>query len=250
MNKNLKAVTCIIPSYNESKTIAGVIETCLETPEINEIIVVNDGSKDNTLEKLKPFAQKIKVINLDKNQGKGYAVAQGIKAASNFYLLFLDADLINLEPHHLYSLFQPIVENKADMTIGSFVSSKNLFNHTPWRFSGQRCFKKEYLSPLIKEIEKTNYGLEVFLNERLKEKRVVVVPVVIYRNYHFIKPKKQKDWLKAYTREVWQVFQQTISVKSYSYRKRVKSDFLRSLAEYLKISYNRVKKFLLEEPEE
>jgi len=250
MNENTKAVTCIIPAYNERRTIAGVIETCLKIPEINEIIVVNDGSKDDTLAELKPFTKKIKIINLDKNHGKGYAIVQGIKAACNSHLLFLDADLINLEPHHLYSLIQPVVDNRADMTIGSFVSSQNLFHHTPWRFSGQRCFQKECLIPLIKKIEKTNYGLEVFLNEKFKKKRVIIVPIIFYRKYHLIKPRKQKDWLLSYTREVWQVFQQTISVKGYSYREKIKSEFLHSLSCYLKISYKRVENFLFEEPEE
>ncbi|MBU4369181.1 glycosyltransferase family 2 protein [Patescibacteria group bacterium] len=247
MIENVNAVTCIIPAYNESRTIANVIETCLKTPEINEIIVINDGSKDNTLAKLKPFNKKIKIINLDRNHGKGYAVVQGIKAACNSHVMFLDADLINLEPHHLYSLFQPIIENRADMTIGAFVASKSLSHYTLWRFSGQRCFQKECLIPLIKKIEKTNYGLEVFLNEKFKKKRVIVVPLIFYRKYHLIKPRKQKDWLMSYTREVWQVFQQTISVKSYTYSEKVKSEFLHSLACYLKISYKRVKDFLLEE---
>ena len=247
MNKNTNRVTCVIPTYNEGRTVANVVKICLKIPEIDEVIVVDDGSKDDTLLKLNPFKEKIKIINLNKNYGKGYAVVQGVKAAHNSNILFLDADLINLEPHYLYSIIVPIIENQADMTIGAFISSKNLFYHIPWRFAGQRCIKKEYLIPLIKEIEKTNYGLEVFLNEKLKRKRVVVVPIIFYRKYHLVKPDKQKDWLIAYIREVWQVFQQTISVKSSSYREKIKSEFLHSLANYLKISYKRVKNLLIEE---
>jgi len=247
MNKKIKTVTCIIPARNESQTIAEVIKTCLKTPEINEIIVVNDGSKDDTLAKLKPFKGKVKVIDLPENHGKGHAVAQGIKAAYNSRLLFLDADLINLQPHHLYSLVQPVIDNRADMTIGAFVSPKNSFHYSLWPFSGQRCLQKRHVAPLIKKIEKSNYGLEVLLNEKLKKKRVIVVPLIFNGKFHLVKKDKQKDWLADYTKEVWQIFQQTISVKSRSYREKIKSEFLHSLASYLKVSYKRVKNYLLEE---
>jgi len=50
-----KKVSCIIPAYNEEKTITDTIKTALETPEIGEVIVVNDGSEDNTKEKVSNF---------------------------------------------------------------------------------------------------------------------------------------------------------------------------------------------------
>ncbi|HRR05548.1 MAG TPA: glycosyltransferase family 2 protein, partial [Candidatus Woesebacteria bacterium] len=98
MGEEKKLVSVIIPAFNEEKTVAEVVKVCLKTPEVGEIIVVNDGSRDKTKEKLKAFRgkDKVKAINLSKNHGKGYAVAQGIRAARYDYLLFLDADLINL----------------------------------------------------------------------------------------------------------------------------------------------------------
>ncbi len=248
MSESAKTITCIIPAYNEGQTIAGVVEVCLKTPQINEVIVVNDGSQDDTLAKLKPLAKKIKIISLAKSRGKGYAVAQGIKAALNPYLLFLDADLLNLESRHLYSLSRPVIEGWADMTVAGLISAQNPLRRTYWRFCGQRCFQKDSLVPLIKEIEKTNYGLEVFLNEKFREKKMIIVPLVFRSEYHFVKQKKQKDWLMAYAREVWQVFQQTVSVKT-SPRKKVKSEFLHGLADYLKISYQRLKKIIFEDLE-
>ncbi|MCD6225595.1 glycosyltransferase family 2 protein [bacterium] len=250
MAKKLPLVTCIIPAYNEEKTIAGVVRTCLETPEIGEVIVVNDGSEDNTLKKLQPWKGKVKIIDLPRNYGKGYAVAQGVKAAQNPLLLFLDADLIDLKPHHLYSLIQPVSNNRADMTVGVLFSSPT-FNYIGWMFSGQRCLRKKDLTPLIKEIEKTNYGLEVLLNEKFKNKRIVVVPLIFPHNrYHLRKPAKQRDWMISYVKEVWEVFQKTVSVKRLSYREKIKSSFLHQLASYLRVSYRRVRDYLLEELEE
>jgi len=249
-NKN--SVSCIIPAYNESRTITGIVKTSLQTPEIKEVIVVNDGSSDNTLAKLKPFQKKIKIINLLKNHGKGYAVAQGIKEAQHPLLLFLDADLRNLKPHHLFSLIQPVADNRADMTIGYFVSTSTplyLSSQIWWRFSGQRCLKKRDVVSLIKDFQKAHYGLEIILNERFKKKRIVTVPLIVYGKFHIIKPDKQSDWLIGYAREVWSIFQQTISIKSQVARRRIKSEFLHSLASYLKISYSKLKRYLTEETE-
>jgi len=239
-------VSCLIPAYNEEKTIAGIIKTCLATPQIAEVIVINDGSQDQTLAKLKPFGRQIKVINLSQNQGKGFAIAQGVKKARYPLLLLLDADLIGWKPHHLQSLIQPVAANQADMTIGNLVSFK-IPHNIWWPLSGQRCLRRKDIRPLIKELEKTNYGLEILLNERLKKKRIIVVPLVFKQKFHLGKESKQKDWLSSYIKEIWEVFQQTISMKSSKYQQKMKKEFLQRFASYLKMSYSRLKNYLLEE---
>ncbi len=239
-------VSCIIPAHNEAKTIVGVVEACLKTEKIGEVIVVNDGSSDKTLDKLQPFAQKIKIINLSENQGKGYAVSMGIEKAKYPFLLFLDADLLNLSPHHLYSLVNPVLENKADVTIGVLVTPFNYY-YASWPFSGQRCLRKKDVLKLLKKMKKTKYGLEVFLNERLKNKRTIIIPLIFSQNSHLTKPRKQKDWLYAYIKEIWDIFQQTIAVKSLVYREQVQKEFVKALSLYLKINYLKLKKYLLEE---
>ena len=166
-------VSCIIPAYNEESTIAGVVKTCLKTPEIGEIIVVSDGSTDTTVDRVRQIkSKKIKIINLPENHGKGFAVAQGIKEAKNEFLLFLDADLINLEPHHLSSLIWPVINNRADMTVaiwGSF-SPNVLYS---WQLNGQRCLEAKFIKRFLKELSSSKYGLEILLNEIFKNKRRV-----------------------------------------------------------------------------
>jgi glycosyltransferase involved in cell wall biosynthesis len=245
-NKTFPRVTAIIPAYNEEKTVAGVVKVCLQTPEIDEVIVVNDGSTDQTLQKLEPFKDKIKVIDLKRNRGKGYAVAQGVKKAANDFLLFLDADLLNIEPHHLYSLITPVIEDKADMTIGAFVSN-DVSYYRWWPFSGQRCLKKKLVTPLIPRMEKTNYGLEVLLGEAFKHKRVIIIPIIFNKKFHLAKGEKQQDWVISYIKEAWDIIHQTISSRSKSYQEKVKEKFMRNLSSYLKISYQKVKKYLIEE---
>lgn len=243
-----KLVSCIIPAYNEEKTIVGVINICSKTPGIGEIIVVNDGSEDQTAKKLKMIREpKLTIINLSKNRGKGYAIAQGIKRARYSILLFLDADLINLEPYHIFSLIQPVINNQVEMTIADLKANFSRPYSLIWPFSGQRCLKKRLVLPLLDEIAQAGYGMEVVLNERLKNKRIIVVPLINNKQEFYLKKtKKQKDWLTAYIKESWQVFQKMIEMKSYQYQKRAKEKFLDELARYLKTSIQKVKNYLQE----
>ena len=245
MNKKGQ-IACIIPEYNEEKTINGVIEFCLGIAEIGEIIAVNDGSSDSTLKKLEKLRGKIKIINLKKNSGKGFAVAAGIRKATLPYLLFLDGDLYNLKKHFIYSIVKPILDGEADMTIGMFTSKCQQFDPL-WKLSGQRCLRKKDIFPDLKKLEKTKYGLEVFLNDKYSKKRLVVVPILTNEKVHDIKTNKQSDWLAGYVKEIWQVFSQTITVKSAPYREKVKTRFIKDLSLYLKVSIDKIKKYLSEE---
>lgn len=239
-------VSCIIPAFNEAKTIAGVVKTCLQTPEIGEIIVVNDGSTDKSLDKLALFGSQIKVINLPKNRGKGYAVAQGVKAAKFEILLFLDADLINFEPHLLSSIINPVIQQGVEMTIGVITPFKILHYPSFWQLSGQRYLPKKLILPHLKAIEPTRYGLELSLNRIFEKRKIAVVPLISHRSLYLIKSKKQKDWLKSYSKELWDLSRVTIRHKSAAYKKKFENEFIKSLSSYLKVSIEKIKQYLQE----
>ncbi|TKF23468.1 glycosyltransferase family 2 protein [Vibrio genomosp. F6] len=92
-------LTIIIPAFNSERTISrcinSILESDLKTPNIlNEIIIVNDGSTDNTLNKLNKIAsnnKKIKIINQE-NKGAGGARNTGIKNSNSEYISFVDVD--------------------------------------------------------------------------------------------------------------------------------------------------------------
>lgn len=93
-----KAISVIIPAYNEGKRIYNSLKRIRDYLSRKnysfEIIVVNDGSNDNTVQvatKIKD--RRIRIITYSKNQGKGHAVKTGMLAASNNLALFCDADL-------------------------------------------------------------------------------------------------------------------------------------------------------------
>jgi glycosyltransferase involved in cell wall biosynthesis len=246
-----KKVSCIIPAYNEEKTITDTIKTALETPEIGEVIAVNDGSEDKTKEKVSNLQfsnfqnKKYKFINLKNNQGKGYAVIQGVKQSQYPYLLFLDADLINLKPYQLSSLIQPVISNKVDMTIGPQISLQKprwIIGTLP--FCGQRCFKKLIIKPHLKKLAKSKYGLEVLLNQLFNDKKVIVVPLIGNDIDHLLKPHKEKDWVKNYAKEIWQITQKSIQTKSETTQQRIKEQFLFNLSAYLKLNVKKIKEYI------
>lgn len=113
-------ITVIIPAYNEVKTIHEIIRRVKATNLIDEIVVVDDGSKDGTREVLGEIAESegVRVVLHDRNQGKGAAVRTGIQNASNEVMIIQDADL-EYDPRDYGALFKPLEEGIADVVYGS-----------------------------------------------------------------------------------------------------------------------------------
>ncbi|MBS3991592.1 MAG: glycosyltransferase family 2 protein [Erysipelothrix sp.] len=85
-------VSVIIPAYNSASTLKEAIDSVLDQGVEVEIIVMDDASKDNTLEVLKPYNDKIKIFTALKNQGVAYSRYHGIRHASHEWIAFLDSD--------------------------------------------------------------------------------------------------------------------------------------------------------------
>lgn len=119
-------VSIIIPVYNAEKYISRCIESVLEQSYKNiEIILVNDGSKDNSLNILKKFdsiSEKIVVID-KKNSGVSETRNKGIETASGDFILFLDADDY-LDKNYVENLLKTIKKNNADLIITGFKEIK------------------------------------------------------------------------------------------------------------------------------
>lgn len=116
---NQLRVSVIVPAYNEEKTIAHVIETLHVLSFVDEIVVVNDASKDGTASVLNTLSSnKLTVVHHDKNSGKTEALKTGFKSATGDIICIQDADL-EYDPHELEFLLDPIFGNKADVVYGS-----------------------------------------------------------------------------------------------------------------------------------
>lgn len=163
-------VSCIIASYNERDRIGGVLKVLYKHPLVDEIIVVDDGSTDNTGSVLSDFPD-LKVITLPKNKGKSFAVMTGLKEAKGEFIVLIDADLLGLTVNNITDLINPVLNNRADMSI-SLRANAPIF----WRIigldpiSGERVFHKNIVDGQYDNLMKLpGFGLETFLNQIIIE---------------------------------------------------------------------------------
>lgn len=177
-------VAAVIPAYQEAGHIGQVLEVLLNCPFLSEIVVVDDGSQDTTAQESIRAAQpdpRFRLIRHPINRGKGAALLTGWQSIRAPYMLFLDADLIHLEPRHIADLVRPVIQNEADMTVGVFRGGywRTDYAHilTPW-LSGQRCIRRELLRQIPWE-KAAGYGFETVLTitarkNRWRKKHVVM----------------------------------------------------------------------------
>lgn len=155
-------ISCIIPAYNEQDRITAVLNVVKQSPLIDEIVVVNDGSTDGTKDIVKKVGG-IKAVDLPKNIGKGGAMKAGIDSANGELILFLDADLKGLTTKHVEDLIRPVLEGIVDMTLSYRDNSGEPFFKIDI-FSGERCLKKEALRN-VKGLDDAGYAAEALINK-------------------------------------------------------------------------------------
>src|SRR5689334_8016140 len=110
-------LTVIIPALNEEKTIRQVIEFCLSDRDVSEVIVIDDKSEDNTASIAREAGAK---VIISASRGKGISMKEGIDAASNEIIVFLDADIDPYPENAVHNLALPLMNNEADFVKGAF----------------------------------------------------------------------------------------------------------------------------------
>jgi glycosyltransferase involved in cell wall biosynthesis len=193
-NNNRPSCTAIVCAYNEERTVAGVLFTLLESPLVDEIIVVDDGSDDNTAAVIHRFDgnQKVRPFFLPENRGKGYAMAIGITHAHGETLLFVDADLLNLTSAHISMLLRPWQDGEADMIIGHRIRIQGItkFRSVFGPLSGERVLFRRDVVPLIPSIENSRFGVETIINLHYRRQGKRVRYVLLKGLIHPIKIEK------------------------------------------------------------
>ena len=110
-------LTVVIPALNEEKTIAQVVKYCFNDASVTEVIVIDDNSEDNTVEIAK--AAGARVIH-SAARGKGISMKEGIDAATNEIVVFLDADIDPYPDGAIQKLAVPLINDEADFVKGAF----------------------------------------------------------------------------------------------------------------------------------
>jgi glycosyltransferase involved in cell wall biosynthesis len=182
-------VSAIVPAYNEGPRIAAVLDVVRQSEMVDEILVVDDGSSDDTAEVA--AAHGAKVVRMGHNFGKGGAVARGIESTLGDVLLFLDADLVGLTVAHVEELLVPVLSDKADMTVGIFGDGRPATDLaqaiTPW-LSGQRAVRRSAFDGL--NLEESGFGIEALLTRHARESGMRVAEVKLPRLTQVMKEEK------------------------------------------------------------
>ena len=203
--KNI-SLSVIIPCFNEEKTIETVIQKVLDVGIKDiELIVVDDGSVDETSKKLTELSKQNKIIHIthQKNLGKGAAINSAIQRISKEIVIIQDADL-EYNPNDYYGLLLPFFEANADVVYGSrFLGGQKYSRiHFFWHYlanklltflcniftnlnmtdmeTGYKLFKKDVIKSI--KIEEKSFGVEPEITIKLSKKKFKFFEVPISYN--------------------------------------------------------------------
>lgn len=170
----MQKLSVVIPVFNEEKYISTTIQRVLEVDHEGleiELVVVDDGSKDRTVEILQQLAvehAQIKVFQQSVNMGKGAALRRGFQEATGDIILIQDADL-EYDPSDYPTLLKPILDDNADVVYGSrFLGGPHRVLYF-WHYNGNRFLT--FLSNITTNLNLTDMetGYKVFRAKVIKE---------------------------------------------------------------------------------
>ena len=148
------SISIVIPVFNEEKTILDILKKIdlIKSHAELEIIIINDGSTDNTKEILDQNSKYYNHIeHLVKNQGKGKAIIEGIKLASKDFIFFQDADL-EYEPKDLINFIKIVNDYNSDLVMGSRFTANKRCVLNFWHMLGNK-----FITSLFNIINNTTF---------------------------------------------------------------------------------------------
>jgi glycosyltransferase involved in cell wall biosynthesis len=192
-------ISCIVCAYNEADRIRHILNAVRGHPALSEVIVVNDGSTDDT-EALLAGEPDIRLISYAPNQGKTYAMSRGMAAASGEYLMLLDADLCGINAADIQALADPVIKGRADISISLRRNSLALYRGLGLDFvSGERVIPASLTASRLDEMTRLpRWGGEVFINSLIIRERLSIAVVDWPRVMNIRKYRKLGRWRGAF----------------------------------------------------
>ncbi len=167
-------ITCIIPFFNERDRILKVLEEVIKIKSIDQLLLVDDGSTDDTVEQIKQHYPNIEILHNKKNLGKAESIHTCVKHAKGKYILLLDADLKGLKHQEIEKGIDVMRKNTDfDMIIFKRINPPFLVRMSRGAIliSGQRIIKKEDLLQALHTYRPQGYEIEFALNQYMMDKQ-------------------------------------------------------------------------------
>lgn len=235
-------ISVIIPVYNEERTIASILEIVRTWAKAREIIVVNDGSTDKTLEATTQFRSSVRILSRNENKGKGYSMAEGVRRATGDLLMFLDGDVVGLTHNDLDAMVTPVIEKRTDMTI-AVTNCWGLPGFEPFNdINGERVLWKRAIERHLDAFTDVGNGVEFIINDLHKRKRVMTIKLP----YVYILRKNEKatqtEAMKQYVKEAGQFLRAIVQIQADELTPhtkrlfRIAQSYVRQALEYLQSS--------------
>jgi glycosyltransferase involved in cell wall biosynthesis len=133
-------VSVLVPAYNEARFIEGVLRRVAELPLRTEIVVVDDGSTDDTPQILERLAAELPSLRVERkaNGGKGSAIRRAIALSQGDFVVVQDADL-EYDPVDIPTLLKPLLDGRADVVYGTRLrGGQPQRAHLFWHYAGNR----------------------------------------------------------------------------------------------------------------
>lgn len=161
----------IVPAFNEEKAIKHCLQTLLKELPKAEIILVDDGSTDNTLKEASKIAEKnknVKIFSYPDNKGKGFAVRKGMKKAGEEIIVLFDADCC-VDSKEIKKFVSVIEKNKKAFANGNRLNSMEKHAMPKLNFLGNRFFAIALSVLLRQKISDALCGTKAFHSSYLKK---------------------------------------------------------------------------------
>lgn len=215
----------VMPVYNEEKTLHLIVERVLARPEVGELVMVDDCSKDGTWARMQEIAgtdPRIRIFHHGVNQGKGAALRTGFKEVKSDLIIIQDADL-EYDPDEYPRLLAPVLQGKADVVFGSrFLGSEAHRVLYFWHSLGNRflttlsnmftnlnltdmetcykLFKAEVLRKI--NVEENRFGFEPEITAKVAKLRVPIYEIAISYHGRTYEEGKKIGWRDGF-RAIW-----------------------------------------------
>jgi len=139
-NEALRCLSVVVPCYNESATIKELLVRVLESPWVSEVVVVDDGSTDGTLQQARSVVDpRLRLIEQPCNMGKGAALRRGFEEVTADFVIVQDADL-EYDPDDYGRMLEHLLSGTADVVYGSrFMSDRPHRVLYFWHSVGNKC---------------------------------------------------------------------------------------------------------------